>query len=167
MTVRYKPLPEPRSLEELRAIHRAVPADPTDTDDCCRAVATAASLHDRGTAREWLGFLEALELVDSNQDGYYRCDWPADGETLGDRFERRVLGARELLEVLDSETGATLDQLVPALTDSDGFELRSSDSAEDDIEGRVRRLLGWSLELGRVAKQDERYRRAADGERVE
>ncbi|PSQ63967.1 MAG: hypothetical protein BRD21_00910 [Halobacteriales archaeon SW_8_66_22] len=115
MTVRYKPLPEPRSLEELGAIHRAVPEDPT----------------------------------------------------LGDRFERRVLGATELLEVLDSETGATLDQLVPALKDSDGFELRSSDSAEDDIEGRVRRLLGWSLELGRVAKQDERYRRAADGERVE
>ena len=156
--VRFKPLPEPRPLDELRRIHGAVPADPTATDDCCSSLQAAASLPNRETAREWLGFLEALELVDDD-GGYYRRDWPADKQELGKRFEQRILGARELLATVQAEGPVTRDELLWTLDDSDAMSGRSDDRTLDSLT-RVERLLGWSDQLGLVSERDGRYSRS-------
>lgn len=152
--VRYKPLPPARSLAETREIHRAVPADPTATDDCCSRLQGSAPVPDRSTAREWLGFFEALELVDSDGDGYYRLDWPGDQRELGERLARRVLGASELLEAVEKQGPVTADRLVEQLEDSSS--IRARDGPDPDT--RVRRLLDWSRQFGVLTESDGEYR---------
>jgi len=154
--VRYKPLPPARPLEETREIHRAVPPDPTATDDCCAHLQASVPLPDRSTAREWLGFFEALELVDSDADGYYRLDWPEDGRELGDRFGRRVLGAGELLDAVETHGPVTAQWLVEHLEDSGAIQERGRE--ELDPETRIRRLLGWSRQFGLITGSEGGYR---------
>jgi len=156
--VRYKPLPTPRPLDELRRIHESVPADPTATEDCCSYLEATASLPDRETAREWLGFLEALELVDDD-GGYYRREWPPDEDELGARFERRILGAGELLEAVDAAGPMTLEELHAALDDTQAVHPRATDGAPA-TRTRIERLLDWSLQFGLVSKRSDGYVRS-------
>ena len=156
--IRYKPLPPSRSLDDTREIHRAVPLDPTATDDCCARLARSVPLSDRATAREWLGFFEALELVGSDADGYYRLDWPADERALGARFARSVLGAREVLDAVEAHAPVTADRLVEHLEESDEIHKRGrGERGGPDPDTRIRRLLGWSQQFGLVTESNGEY----------
>jgi len=160
--VRYKPVPAPRGLDVLQAIHRAVPADPSSTDDCCAHLAASSPVGDRTGAREWLGFLEALELV-ATDGGYYRLAWDGRVTTLADSFERRVFGARELLGAVDRIEPATQEQLADAVAGSDSFRTRDSTPGAG-VDSRVERLLGWSELFGLVTESGGTYRLGEPGQ---
>ena len=102
--MRYTSIPGPRSFDALRSIRDAVPLVPTDEEDCCARIASLTGVAGRDEAREWLRFLQALELVSEGKRGFHRIRDAPDSEAIADSFRENVFGAREVLTVA-SRTG--------------------------------------------------------------
>ncbi|PSP31571.1 hypothetical protein BRC64_09670 [Halobacteriales archaeon QH_10_67_22] len=158
--MRYKVVPEPHGLDTLRAAHAAVALVPDSVEDCCTRIVDRTAIPSRDAAREWLTFLQALELVRETPQGFERVRTDPDRERLAEAFERRVFGARELLAALDDAT-VTADEAFEHLRPAVGeWERQRHTDWTAEWRERSRRLLAWAETFGLVAREDDRYRAA-------
>lgn len=152
--VRYKPVPEPCGLDRVREIHARVPADPEATDDCCARLCAVGQVQDRDAAREWLPFLAALGLASQTDGGYHRQAW-REPTHLAESFRESVLGAGELLTVIETDGPISIERLfvnptVRAVTAPRTAEGDESVGQHRAVKIRVQRLLGWSEVFGLI-----------------
>ena len=159
--MRYKIVPEPRGLDTLSAVHRALPLVPERVEDCCARVVDRTDVLARDDAREWLTFLQALELAEETPRGFRRVRTDPETAELADAFRRRVYGAEEFLTALEETgpvtAGETFDRLRSSVPE---WEWERHADPEREWRDRTRRLLAWSVEFG-LATCDP----AGDGER--
>ncbi|WP_459192213.1 hypothetical protein [Halosimplex sp. J119] len=159
--MRYKIVPPVRDREFLASAQRAVPLVPGTVEDCCVRLVDETTAPSRDAAREYLTFLQALELVEETPSGFRRRRVDVDDTDLGEAFEDRVFGASELLDALrtngpltDEEAFAALRGHVPE------WERDRHTDWEAEWRERTGRLLGWSDVLGLTAREGDgsRYR---------
>jgi len=179
--VRFKIVPPPRSLADLRAMARALPAVPRGEADCCAILADAGDLTARDDARAYLTFLRALGLVAVEDDRYYRVRPVPDDATVAGNFRERVFAADAVLDALPSagenenEDGDgngvdavrdTPDAVFRAVRDRvPRWERHRHEDWEAEWRDRIAGLLDWAVELGiaeRVGTDPVRYRRRGD-----
>jgi len=154
--VRYKTVPAPCGLDQLREIHTAVPADPEATDDCCARLSTQGPVTDRDAAREWLPFLTALGLASRTDAGYHRLDWRNRAQ-LARSFRENVLGARELLAAIETDGPVSVEHLFvnPVLRGAIATRTARWEESVDQqhaIKSHIQRLLGWSEVFGLITR---------------
>jgi hypothetical protein len=154
--VRYKTVPGPCDLDRVQEIHAAVPADPEATDDCCARLCTVGSVQNRDAAREWLPFLTALGLASRTDAGYHRLDW-RERAHLAESFENHVLGANELLGVVERDGPMSVERLFVDPTVREAVvtgapEQHESPHQQRAIKSRIERLVGWSEVLGLLSR---------------
>lgn len=161
--MRYKPVPEPRSLDDLFAICDAVPLVPSQTEDCCARIVARTDVAGRDRARTWLTFLTALGLVRDNDRGFYRVRDRPDRSALGDRFLAGVFGAREIhtivAEVEPIDADAVYDAFRASVPD---WERNRRTDWESTWRERTGRLLEWGVTLGELSRTADGEFRAAD-----
>jgi len=157
--VRYKIVPPVRDRAFLAAAQRAVPLVPGTVEDCCLRIVDETTAPSRDAAREYLTFLQALELVEETSRGFKRRQVDVEAVDLGDAFERRVFGARELLAAL-RETGSSTPE--EAFEEMRGHVPRWERDRRTDWEAewreRTERLLDWGVTFGLAASDGHRYR---------
>jgi len=159
--VRYKIVPAPRDREFLAAAHRALPLVPGTVEDCCLRLVDETAAPSRDAAREYLTFLQALELVAETSRGYKRRRVDLDDAGLGDAFERRVFGAREVLDALRFDGPLTADEAFEAIRDAvPRWERDRHTDWESEWRERTERLLDWSVTFELASRDGDRY--AAD-----
>jgi len=157
--VRYKVVPEPRSLEFLVTVQRAVPLVPDDVEDCCSRVVAETDVSARDDARAWITFVEALELVEETHSGYKRLRKPVDADRLASAYRERVFGVREVLDAL----AGIEDPLSPAETFDEvrdvvpQWERERYPNWEVEWTDRVERLLEWACRFGLVERSAAAY----------
>lgn len=165
MTMRLKPVPPaPESLATVGEMQDALPLVPGSEDDCCARLMRRTALDARDDARTWITFLRALELADEHDGGYARRRVDPDPDALADAFERRVFGARELLDALDaageplSPVAAfeRIEEIVPR------WERDKRRTWREDWHDRVRRLLDWAVLLELAEETPDGYRAVED-----
>lgn len=156
--MRYKVVPEPLGLDVLDAAHGAMPLVPDSVEDCCIRLVDRTAIPSRDAAREWVTFLQALDLVRETPRGYERRRTPVERDVLAETFGERVFGAAELLDALDGAGGLTVDEafdsLRPAIPE---WERDRHTDWESEWRERVRRLLEWAVAFGLVRATDDRY----------
>lgn len=150
--MRFKPVPEPpAALDGVERAKCAVPLVPGGEEDCCARLGRRLDCS-RDEARRWLTFLRALGLVREADEGFVRTDQPVNRDDLAAAFREQVLGARELLDTLDSDT-----------TETERFEAVAAaaprwERGRGDFERRWRertdRLAGWAALLGLGERPD-------------
>lgn len=157
--MRYKIVPPVQDRAFLETAQRAVPLVPGTVEDCCLRILDETAAPSRDAAREYLTFLQALELVEETPRGFRRRRVEFDAVDLGDAFERRVFGARELLGALDRDGPLTADAAFEVMRDHvPRWERdRHTDWAATWRE-RTERLLGWSVVFDLATRDDETYR---------
>jgi hypothetical protein len=161
--VRYKIVPEPRDREFLAAAHRAVPLVPGTVEDCCLRILDETTAPSRDAAREYLTFLEALELVAETDRGYRRRRVDPAEADLGEAFRRRVFGAAELLDALAEEGSLTAEEAFAALREHvPRYERDRHTDWTAEWRERTRRLLAWSVVFGLAVDDGDRCRPADD-----
>lgn len=152
--MRYKVVPEPRGLETLRAARAAVPLVPNSVEDCCTRVVDRTDVFARDEAREWMTFMQALELVEETPRGFRRTRDDRDVPALADAFERRVFGAAELLDAMEAREAVTVDDAFQLLRAAvPGWERSRHADWKAEWRERVRRLLEWSVTFGLVRNE--------------
>lgn len=157
--MRFKVVPEPRDVD-LAAVQRAVPLVPDPVEDCCTLICDRTGIPGRDTAREWLTFAQALELVEETDQGFKRTRREPDPDHLADAFRRRVFGAREVLTSL-GDGPRTVDEAFEDLRGSvPEWERDRHTDWEAEWRERTRRLLAWSARFGLAERSDDRYRLA-------
>ncbi|MFB6295759.1 MAG: hypothetical protein ABEH66_02835 [Halobacteriales archaeon] len=162
--MRYKIVPEPRDLDELRAIKDAVPLVPGTAEDCCSRIVTRAPVAGRDAAREWLTFLQALGLVADSDRGFHRTRDGPDRAALRERFLDGVFGAREVRHVLAEESPAAPDAVFASLREAiPGWERHRRADWEAEWRERTARLLDWGVVLGAFEETDDSKYRIATG----
>jgi len=159
--MRYKVVPEPRSVRFLRDVQAALPLVPGSVEDCCSRIRDRTGLASRDIAREYLTFAQALGLAAEGDRGFHRTREDPSNEELGDWFLERVFGAREVVEAVEDGSNAVdevfdeIRELVPR------WERDRHSDWESEWIDRTERLLEWAAEFGLVARSGERYRRTA------
>ncbi len=159
--MRYKVVPESRSVEFLREVQAALPLVPGTVEDCCSRIRDRTDLQSRDEAREYLTFAQALGLAAEDGRGFHRTREDPPEEELAERFLSNVFGAREVLEAVDETPNtveATYDEireLVPR------WERDRHSDWEAKWQGRTERLLEWAAEFGLVERSADGYRRTA------
>jgi len=160
--MRYKTAPGPVELvdpDTLGAVHDALPLVPEDVEDCCARVVDRTVVPNRDEAREWIAFLQALDLAEETSRGYRRTGADPAQASLGPAFESNVFGVAELLEALDETDSLTareaFDRLRP---DVPTWERDRHADWEAVWTDRVERLLAWSVAFGLASRDGERYR---------
>lgn len=170
MSVRYRLVPEPRGLEFLRSVGEAVPSDPGTVDNCCRHVTEQTGVDEPGRAREWLGFLRALGLVEETDGEYYRTGRDSDQDGLATAYETRVYGTTEVLDELARAEEPLTAEAVTGRADLDRPPSRSRKEVDAGDRSRqsgfhrrqayVERLLEWGVVFGLVEDVDGKYESA-------
>jgi len=156
--VRYKIVPAPRDREFLAAAQRALPLVPGTVEDCCLRLVDETAAPSRDAAREYLTFLQALELVAETDRGYKRRRVDLDDADLGDAFERRVFGASEVLDALRAGGSLTADEAFEAIRDAvPRWERDRHADWESEWRERTERLLDWSVAFGLASRDGDRY----------
>jgi len=160
--MRYKVVPEPRSIAFLREAAETLPLVPDSVEDCCSRIRDETDVLSRDRAREYLTLLEALGLAEETDRGYRRLrDQPGDG-VLAERFRERVFGVRELLAALDSEGSLDVDGAFDALADEvPRWERDRREDWEAEWRERTRRLLEWSVAFGLAERESDEYHPAS------
>ena len=155
--MRYKVVPEPRSVAFLRDVQSALPLVPGTVADCCSRIRDRTDLQSRDEAREYLTFVRALGLAAGHDRGYSQMrDGPADGE-LGAQFHENVFGARETLEVL--EEGRTAMECFAVVRDTvPRWERERHVDWAAVWRERTERLLAWAVEFGLASYENGEYR---------
>lgn len=153
--MRFKPLPEPASVERLWALQAAVPETPDSESSCCARLVAATEIERESEAADWLVFLRALELVET-VDGRYRRrsgngNTNTDTESLREAFRSRVYLAEEVLTTLKNAENSpsprrVFDSITTATHESEAEALR-----------RIERLLEWAVVLGVVDRTHDGY----------
>lgn len=161
--MRYKVAPEPRDLEFLEAAQRAVPLVPETVDDCCARLIDRTEISARDDAREYLTFLEALELVAETPRGYERERAGPERSALADAFERRVFGTSELLDALAESGQLTADEAFDRLREHvPRWERERRADWEREWRERTERLLEWAVVFGLATGGGDGYRFAGE-----
>ncbi|MFB6183854.1 MAG: hypothetical protein ABEI96_04805 [Haloarculaceae archaeon] len=177
--MRYKVVPEPRSLSFLETARRTIPLAPDSVDDCCGRLLAETDVIARDDARDWITFMEALGLVEETDRGYRRfhesdadgsagSDDDADGiaevdaDALAVSFRENVFGAREVLDALAAADGprtadAVFDDVADVVPD---WERNRDPDWKRAWRERVERLLEWGVLFGLVERTDGTYRPA-------
>jgi hypothetical protein len=156
---RYKIVPEPADEELLVAARGALPLVPGSVEDCCTRVRNRTEVTSRDAAREWLTFLQALDLAAETPRGFHRTHRDPDRGDLGDAFLETVFGAREIHDALATaeeplRPGAAFERvrgIVPR------WERDRRADWESEWQRRVTVLLEWGVVLGVVAERNGRY----------
>lgn len=153
--MRFKPLPEPVSVEQFWALQAAVPETPDSESSCCARLVAATEIETESAAADWLVFLRALELVET-VDGQYRQragngDTNTDTESLREAFRSRVFLADEVLTTLENAESPQSPQAV--------FDNTTTATHESESEAirRIERLLEWAVVLGVADRRDDGY----------
>jgi len=163
--MRYKPVPEPRSLEAVGEIQAALPLVPESTEDCCVRLQERTAVPDRDSAREWLPFLVALELADERDGSYYRERRDPDRERLAANYEERVYGVRETMGALRRRESATAGELFEATAEIvPQWERNRRPEWEAAWRERTGRVLEWGTILGLLTETEDRYTASTGGE---
>ncbi len=156
--MRYKTVPEPRGLDTLHAVRRAVPLVPGTEEDCCARIAARTAAPGRDAGRGWLTFLEALELVTEAEHGYHRTRGDPDRDVLAGRFLDGVYGAREVFEAtadgpIDTASAfAVLKKSVPR------WERHRNHDWKTEWHETTERLLEWGVIFRVFERENGRYR---------
>ncbi len=158
MVMRYKVVPEPRSVAFLREAAETLPLVPGSVEDCCSRIRDETAVLSRDRAREYLTLLEALGLAEETDRGYRRLrDQPGDG-VLAERFRERVFGVRELLAALDSQGELDVDGAFDVLADEvPRWERDRREDWEEEWRERIRRLLEWCVAFGLAERDGDEY----------
>lgn len=155
--MRTKAVPGPVSMDALVDAQRAVPLVPEPTDDCCGHLQARGPATTRDSARDWIAFLAALDLLAEGERGYqrYRVD-PTD-EPLAERFRERVYGVKEAIAVL--EEGATTVEGIFEATRSmvPTWERNRHPDWEATWRDRTERLLAWAVLFGLCSREGDRF----------
>ncbi|MFB6309296.1 MAG: hypothetical protein ABEH35_08200 [Haloarculaceae archaeon] len=163
--MRYKIVPEPRSIERLRAAADAVPLVPGSVEDCCTRIRDETDVASRDEARELLTFLQALGLVAESERGFHRVRDDRSRAELVAAFRKRVFGAEEILTALEERTGKPQDsdQVFEFLRASvPQWERDRHTDWEAEWRERTARLLEWSVRLGLAERAEGGYRSAGE-----
>jgi hypothetical protein len=158
--MRYKVVPEPLGLDTLEAAHAAMPLVPGSVEDCCLRLVDRTAVPARDSAREWVTFMQALDVVAETPQGYKRRRVEFDPRALGNAFQRRVFGAREVLATLDAGPATVeevFESLAPAVPE---WERDRHTDWEREWRERTRRLLEWGVAFGLVVRDGEACGRA-------
>jgi hypothetical protein len=164
--MRYKVAPAPPGdVDGLFEAQRAVPLVPESTDDCCARLQERLDLTARESAREWLGFLEALALATETDRGFERRRGDPDPSVLGERFRTHVFGARELCSALEGADGPlTVEDAFAAVRESvPTWERNRHEDWEAEWRDRVQALLEWAVLFGLADREGEGYVTRTDG----
>jgi len=157
--VRYKIVPPARDRAFLAAAQRAVPLVPGTVEDCCLRIVDDTAAPSRDAAREYLTFLQALELVAETDRGFERRRVDAAEADLADAFERRVFGARELLAALRAAESLTAEAAFEELREGvPRWERDRHTDWESEWRERAERLLEWSVTFELAVREGDRYR---------
>lgn len=159
--MRYKVVPEPRSVDALRAAADAVPLVPGSVEDCCTRVRDGTDLDSRDEARETLTFLQALGLVEESERGFYRVREERSPADLATAFRERVFGAQEVLAAVDDGPASVEDAFQEVRDVVPRWERDRRTDWEAIWRERTRRLLEWAVEFGLAERSDGEYRRGA------
>ena len=159
--MRLKPVPEPPdSLDDLRALQRAIPLVPGSTDDCCARLCERCDLPDRQTANDWLAFLRALGLARETPRGFIRADAEPTPERVREGLHEGVLLVPETLEALQAASPTdpvTPESLFDATRESVPRHARARDADwERTWRERADRLLRWLalVDLAEAVSED-------------
>lgn len=159
--MRYKIVPPVRDRAFLAAAQRAVPLVPGTVEDCCLRIVDETAAPSRDAAREYLTFLQALELVKETSRGFERRQVDVEAVDLGDAFERRVFGARELLDALRESGSLAPEEAFEEMREHvPRWERDRHTDWEAEWRERTERLLAWGREFGLTARDGDRYRAA-------
>lgn len=160
--MRYKVVPEPRSVEFLRDVQAALPLVPGSVEDCCSRIRDRTDLQSRDEAREYLTFAQALGLAAEGERGYHRTRAEGSNEGLANGFRERVFGAREVLESLD-DGPKSVEEGFAAIRDAvPNWERDRHSDWEAEWRERTERLLEWGVEFGLLERTDDGYRRRSN-----
>lgn len=166
--MRFKVVPEPRSLSFVRETKQTLPLVPSSEDDCCALLMADTEIDDRATAREWITFMRALRLIGESDGRYYQRRDQSDFSTtdLASAFREQVYAADEVLTALEERTDED-DESEEALSATEIFEhireivpmweRNHHHDWETVWRERVSRLLGWAVEFGLVERSDSGY----------
>ncbi|MFB6074812.1 MAG: hypothetical protein ABEJ89_07350 [Haloarculaceae archaeon] len=158
--MRYKVVPEARSVAFLREARAAVPLVPGTVEDCCARIRDRTAVQSRDEARAYLTLLEALDLVAADERGYYRTRETHDDAALAAAFRERVFGARELLAAM-ADGPLTPPAAFERLRESiPRWERHHHTDWEAEWRERTRRLLDWLVAFGLAERDGDRYRAA-------
>jgi len=158
--MRYKIVPEPRSVEFLRDVQAALPLVPGTVEDCCSRIRDRTGLPSRDVAREYLTFAQALGFAAEGDRGFHRTREDPSEDELAQRFLEHVFGAREVVESVDEGPKSTeeafdeIRDLVPR------WERDRHTNWEAEWLDRTERLLEWAVEFGLVERSEEGYRQS-------
>lgn len=155
--MRYKPIPLPRSVEDLYAIRDNIPLVPEVEDDCCSRIIARTDIDDRDAAQTWLPFLSALRLVYESELGYYRSRETISPAALGDRFLEGVFGAQEIFVIVEAEQPNKTEDIFAAFREHvPNWERHRRTNWETEWRERTERLLEWGVQF-------EVFERRAEG----
>jgi hypothetical protein len=160
VSVRFKLLPDPPdSLGVVADAQRAVPLVPASEDDCTARLLRRLEFPSRDVARTWLTFLRALELATETPSGFVRESTEPTPEHLRSAFQRRIYGAREILDALDAADPRTaaavfadFEERVPVWETH-----RAAGDWRDVWRERVERIVAWAVLLGLAAERGDGY----------
>lgn len=157
--VRYKVIPEPRSVAFLFAVRDALPLVPGSVEDCCTRIRDRTDVTSRDEAREVLTFCQALGLADETDRGFHRIRGDPGTDELADRLTANVFPTRELLAALEANGSLTPTAAFKALRDRiPQWEQTRSTDWKSDWQDRLENLLDWCVVLGLVERIDGVYR---------
>jgi hypothetical protein len=163
--MRYKVAPPARSHAFLGTARDAIPLVPDNEADCCRSIQTATDVSDRGTAQEYLVFLQALGLVAESDRGYYRTRTDPDRADLATAFKKSVFGVDVLLAALGSKPVDTDDAFDALREEIPRWERERHADWEAVWRERTANLLEWAVLFGLAEKTDDGYRQPTEGEK--
>lgn len=158
--MRFKVVPEPRTLEFVADAQGAVPLVPETEDDCCARLLDRLDLVSRDEAREWLTFLRALGLVETGERGFHRRRVEPRRDDLTRAFRERVHGAEAVLDALAADGPLDPEGVYERVADTfPRWERDRHADPEEVWRERVRRLVEWAVVFGLAEREDGRYRR--------
>ncbi len=160
--VRYKVVPEPRSVAFLFAVRDALPLVPGSVEDCCTRIRDRTDVPSRDEARELLTFCQALGLASETDRGFHRVRGEPETSELADRLVDNVFPTRELLAALQANGPLTPADAFDTLRERiPQWEQRRSPDWDDEWQDRIEHLLEWCAVLGLAERADGAYRRAS------
>lgn len=162
--MRYKIVPEPRSVEFLREVRMALPLVPDTVEDCCTRVRDRTDLQSRDVAREYLTFAQALGLADESGRGFHRTRENQSDDVLADRYRENVFGAREMLEALENGPKSVEESFDDVRDIVPRWERDRHSDWEAKWRDRSHRLLEWGRTFDLIERIDDVYQ-LPDGER--
>lgn len=156
--MRFKPVPDPRSRDDLATIQAAVPLVPGSTEDCCARIVARTPVPSRDAARTWLTFLRALGLVEAADAGFVRTDRDPAADAVVAAFLHNVYGAREVCDAVAADAPITADAVADAVDLVPRWERHRSPDADRDWRRRIEALLGWATVFEVLTAADDGYR---------